>query len=100
MALNKHEKSKIESQVRLKLLNYKFEFDGLEVLEKSQDSIVLKFTGPSHPSYKNVRLMSYESYVKETPLYTYIYINLRFLHGKLQSPIVGYKITSFKLTIS
>lgn len=99
MALNEYEKVKIEKACKENLEKFNFAFDALEVLEKAS-IIKLVFTGCRHTSYKSVRLMSYESHYEETPLYTRVYINLRFLYGKRESPVVGHKITSFKLILS
>jgi len=100
MALNQYEKTKIINAIREKLSILNFAFDGLEITEKAEGSVQLLFSGCSHSTYKNVRIMSHLSECKETPLYTQVYINLRFLHGKFTSPKVGLKITSFNMNIS
>lgn len=99
MNLSKFEIEKITLQVRTKLLEKGFEFESLTLIESKDSCFKLNFNSATHRTYKNVRLFSYESYYKETPLYTMVYLNLRFLFGKLESPKCGIKITSFKMNV-
>lgn len=100
MGLNKYEKKKIEDSITNKLLEFKFSFAELNISESKKGALLLKFDGASHPNYKNVRLMSHDSEIKETTLYTTVRISIRFLHGKYESPSIGIKIVTYKLTIS
>lgn len=99
MSLNKYEKEKIAYQIEAKLQMFGFTFKELELSTKGE-RLLLVFKDSAHSYFKNVRLMSHLSTFKETPLYTQVYVNIRFLYGKRESPKVGHKITSFKITLS
>lgn len=100
MAINKYEKAKIEKAVRDKLMEKDFTFGEVEILEDQNHKLHFKFDQAAHTKYKNVRLMSHDSWVEETSIYTRARISLRFLFGQHQSPKIGLKIVSFKITIS
>lgn len=100
MAINKYEKKKLVDAIRIKLEQSKFTFGELEITEGKTGNLYFKFEGVSHPIYKNIRLLSHDSNVEETSLYTRARVSLRFLHGKLESPVIGMKIVTFKTTLS
>jgi hypothetical protein len=100
MALNKYERQKLVASVTEHLLDYKFSFCELEISESKTGILTFKFEDASHPIYKNVRILSHDSHVKETMLYTRARVSLRFLHGKHESPIIGLKIVSYNITLS
>lgn len=100
MAINKYEKKKIEDALRNAILKFGFTFGEVEIYEGNTKKLYFKFTDVAHTKYKNVRLMSHDSYIEETSLYTRARVSIRFLHGELVSPKIGMKIVSFKITVS
>lgn len=100
MAINKYEKKKLVDAIRLKLQPFGFTFGELEIYESKTKELKFKFEDVSHTRYKNVRLMSHNSTVNETSLYTRASISIRFLHGQLTSPVIGMKIITFNITLS
>lgn len=100
MAINKYEKKKLEDSIRAKLLQFGFTFGEVEIVEGRTKNLIFKFSDVSHKIYKNVRLLSHDSSVEETSLYTRARVSLRFLHGKLESPVIGMKIVTYKTTLS
>lgn len=100
MAINKYEKAKLVTAIRAKLLEKNFTFGELEIIEDQNHKLHFKFDQSAHTTYKNVRLMSHDSHVEETSIYTRARVSLRFLFGKHESPKIGLKIVSFKVTLS
>lgn len=100
MAINKYEKKKIADALQVKLQQYGFSFGEVEITETKLKKLALKFSDCSHTRYKNVRLMSHDSSVEETSIYTRAILSIRFLHGELMSPVIGMKIVTFKITVS
>lgn len=100
MAINKYEKKRLEDAIRAKLIPFGFTFGEVEISEGRTKNLLFRFSDVSHKVYKNVRLMSHDSTVEETSLYTRAKVSLRFLHGKMESPSIGMKILTFKITLS
>jgi hypothetical protein len=100
MAINKYEKEKLRVAIEAKLLEHKFSFSELTIGEGKTGFLLFKFDGVIHPIFKNIRMMSHDSWVQETTLYTRAKVSLRFLHGDMKSPVIGYKIVTFKITLS
>jgi hypothetical protein len=100
MAINKYEKKKIEDALRAKLSGFGFAFGEVEISEGRTKNLILRFKDATHVRYKNVRLMSHDSEITETTLYTRAKLSIRFLHGELKSPVIGMKIVTYTITIS
>ena len=100
MPINKYEKAKIISAIRVKLEERRFTFDTLEIYEKADSRLIFEFAGVKNPAYKTVRLLSHDSWVKETTLFTSVIVRLRFLQNNRKSPFIGHNLVTFKMNIS
>jgi len=95
--INKYEKAKIAKEIKEKLI--KFAYTGLEIHEKANGKLVFEFSGLKHELYKEIRILSHNSFVKETPLFTDIHVELRFLYDNRMSPVIGHNLLTFKMRI-
>lgn len=101
MIFNEREVNKITDAIRAKLLEHKFTFGAMQVkYEKGGVGLMFVFTDVKHVYFKNVRLITINSYVHDTTLFTYVYVQVRFLHGELKSPIIGFSLINFKIVLS
>lgn len=98
MQLNKYEIEKIESAIQVCMSQKAFTYSKIDI-SCIGSKLILKFENVKHKHFKNVRILSSMSYIQDTPLFTYAYIKLRFLHGGYTSPVIGFNIRSIKVTL-
>lgn len=89
---------KIKTVLTSKLETRHFTFQDV-TLSLSGNKLSMQFTNITHPVFKNVKILSYNSYVKESVLYTYVYIILRFKYNNRTSPSIGHNLTKFRIAL-
>lgn len=98
MVLIDSEKEKIKVALRTRLLERFFRFRDVEILQKD-DQLRLVFQEPSHTYFKDVIITSNESYIKDTTMFTYVYIVLRFKYNGRTSPVIGHNLMRFRIVL-
>ena len=97
--LNTQEIERITSAIRVKMSARMMTFESVEI-SSNKEKLLFKFSGLKHPTMKNIKILSHESIIHDSSLFTQVHIRLRFLHGNLKSPIIGMTLTNFKIVLS
>ena len=101
MIFNDRELKVITDAIRAKLLEHNFTFGAMQVkYQREGTELKFMFTEVKHSYFKNVRLITIDSYIRDTSLFTYVYVQVRFLHGELKSPIIGFSLINTKIVLS
>jgi hypothetical protein len=98
MQFSTSELERIETAIKVKLSQRMITFSKVDIVVKDS-RLLFTFHDVKHQTMKNFRVMSHESTVKDTSLFTYVYVRLRFLHGNLKSPVIGFTLCNFKIAL-
>jgi len=98
MSLGKSEIKLIETKILEKMTAKSFRFDSVEITENA-GRLSFKFTNVTHSVFKNVEILSHDSWYKDTVVFTKIEVRLRFLYNNRKSPIIGHNLCAFKLSL-
>lgn len=98
MELSKYEKTKIEKAIFENLEKRNFSYREIKI-SNINEKLIIEFSGVSHKYFKNVRLITNSSYIKETVLSTTAFVHIRFLYAGYVSPKNGFRLTSIKIIL-
>jgi len=99
MALNRIEIQKVKTAVENKLQMRSFRYGALEIVQ-NENKLKFVFENIVHPLFKNVEILSHGSFVKDTSLYTHVFVKLRLKYDGCGSPKIGYTLTYFKIILN
>ena len=96
--LSKSEHKLIENKLNEKLTKVGFKYETVEITV-SNKKLIFRFVNITHSYFKNVIILSHDSWFVENTLITKVEVRLRFLYNNRKNPVIGFNLCSFKLSI-
>lgn len=98
MEFSSQEIEKIETAIRVKMSQRMFTYKKVNISCDGK-KLILQFTDVRHQYFRNVRMITYQSYIQDTTMFVYVFVRLRFLHGNAKSPVIGIRLSNFRIIL-